>query len=300
MSFSNDIRLEIMEKKQGRKRHTRAFAFGLLLFSRKFDREEFSFSTENKEVAQQFERLVKLLLGRETAVSWPKSSRTGKKLYTVCLPNPDDRERLSQSLSGVEEDIADQPDAAGDFLAGAYLACGNMTDPEKGYHLEFVAREEELGLWLAEVLEEYLPGVKRTTRRGNFIAYYKDCVQIEDLLTFMGASKACLAVLDVEMLREMRNKANRVTNCETANIDKTVSAAVQQTEDIGLVLEHYSEDALPPDLLEVARLRLAHPHMSLRELAEETKGVISRSGIHRRLEKLSKMAAELRRIQERR
>jgi DNA-binding protein WhiA len=183
---------------------------------------------------------------------------------------------------------------AGAFLSGVYLSCGSVTDPEKGYHLEFVARRESLCRELAALLEQYIPGVKTTSRRGVFVAYYKDRIQIEDLLTLMGASKASLTMIDVEMIKEVRNRANRVTNCETANIDKTVSAAAGQMQDIAYILDTKGLEFLPENLRGVALLRLENPDLSLRELCALCEESISRSGLHHRLEKLSKIAGELR------
>ena len=120
---------------------------------------------------------------------------------------------------------------------------------------------------------------------------------IEDLLATIGASTAALELMEVKIYKDMRNKVNRVTNCETANIEKTVTAAMQQIEDINLILRERGEGALEDDLRELAFLRLQNPEMSLRELGENLSENISRSGVNHRLKRIGALADEIRRIQ---
>ena len=178
------------------------------------------------------------------------------------------------------------PEQAAEFIAGAFLVCGNVTDPEKGYHAEFAFKKNADEL--KYLLDKYLPGAKTITRKSGTAIYYKEHEQIEDLLTMMGAPKACLAMIDVEIFKSMRNSANRATNCETANLDKLVNAASTQMDDITLLLNGAGGEALPENLLETARLRLENPEASIRELA--VMADISRSGMHHRLAKISRMA----------
>jgi len=178
------------------------------------------------------------------------------------------------------------------FIAGAFLACGNVNHPEKGYHLEFVVRNEPLCQEFASLLEEFAPGVKTTRRRGFCVLYYRECAQIVDILTAMGASKAALEMINVEIVKDVRNKANRATNCETANIDKLVRASELQTRDIELIFSAKGENFLPETLRQIARVRLDNPEMSLRDIADEM--YISRSGAKHRLDRLKKIAQQLR------
>jgi DNA-binding protein WhiA len=197
---------------------------------------------------------------------------------------------LDETLTDVNfEDYS--PEEAAEFIAGAFLACGNVTDPEKSYHAEFVLRDGAHGDIFKALLDKLLPGA--SFRKAGTAIYYKEHEQIEDLLTLMGAPKACLAMIDVEILKSVRNSANRATNCETANLDKLVNAAAERLSDIALVLKETGEENLPESLLEAARLRLENPEASIRELAAMAK--ISRSGLHHRLSRLSRMAEELRR-----
>ncbi|MDR2932025.1 MAG: DNA-binding protein WhiA [Oscillospiraceae bacterium] len=297
MSFSHDIKSEILESRQARARHKRAQAYGLYLFGRRFDAQEMVLSTENRDIAQLYAWYAADMLGAGMRAVMSERKAAGKTLYTVTVAEREDRVRILDAFAhtdGVNLSLAVTLDDAGAFLAGAFLACGNMTDPEKRYHLEFVARREKSCAGLAQLLENFIPGVKTTTRRGLYVVYYKECVPIEDLLTLMGASRASLAVIDVEMIKEVRNRANRVTNCETANIDKLVSAASSQVADICFIVETKGWNHIPEELREAATLRLENPELSLRELALLMDEPCSRSGMHRKLEKISKLAAGLR------
>jgi DNA-binding protein WhiA len=293
MSFSAGVKNEILENRPVRRRFTRGLARGLFAFGRSFGRDKMSIATEHGDIAALYEYLARRLLGR-AAVTLREGKRSGRPQYMAEVTEQNDREALLPLLdmpfaeadfSGAEE--------LGAFLGGVFLACGNMSDPEKGYHLEFVIKKQRLSAALAGLLESLLPGAKSTTRRGSFVVYYKECVQIEDLLTLMGAPKASLSLIDIEMIKEVRNKANRVTNCETANIDKTVAASAAQIESIQAIWRERGEASLPDDLREVARLRVENPELSLRELAELMEKPISRSSLHRRLERLTEMGNRL-------
>lgn len=291
MSFSLEIKRELMEPV--RRRQSSAQARGFLQFLRRLDTTGVSFTSENRELCGMFGLSVRTLLGNVTRIAQAETVRSGKTVYTASLPAQADRDRLLALLSGATGGAL-SPEEIGPYLGGVFLACGSMSDPEKAYHLELVTGSEALCRELAALLEEQIPGVKLTTRRALHIAYYKDRTQIEDLLTLMGASKASLAMIDVEMIKEVRNRANRVTNCETANIDKTVSAAAGQLADIALILERRGLDSLPENLRELALLRRGNPELSLRELAALCSEPVSRSGLHHRLEKLGRIAEEIR------
>ncbi len=299
MSFSNDVKTEILENKPLRVRFRKAQAYGLFLFARHFNENTISMTTESEETAKLYAQMAKDLAGKSVQVNIKERSSQKKTLYEVSLPKQEDRLRLLAALGhttadGINRESSTTGEEVNAFLGGVYLACGSLTDPAKSYHLEFVVRDPVLLTQLAAILDQVVPGVRESTRRGAGILYYKECAQIEDLLAAIGASKASLAMIEVEIFKGVRNKANRVTNCETANIDKLVKAASSQIEDIQFIISKMGEDWLPESLRAVALLRLANPELSLRQLAEEIPGGISRSGMHHRLDKLSKLAEQLR------
>ena len=185
------------------------------------------------------------------------------------------------------------------FLSGAFLACGAVSDPEKGYRVEFATQHQPLADDLAALLAEVLAPPKRTVRRNDYLLYYKESENIEDLLTYLGAPKSSLELMEVKIVKELRNRVNRATNCETANISKTVNAALAQIEDIRLIEASGGVGALDEELRELARLRLQNPDMSLRELGQALTSPISRSGVNHRLRRISEYAAELRKKEHR-
>lgn len=292
MSFSSDIKNEILLNRLFHTRYKKAHAYGLFLFCRHFSNDGILLSTENEEIAVLFSRFAGSVLGYT-----PEVQRGEKRSYTCAIDSSEDSSALVsyfEHTTGINTGNLPGREEIGAFLAGVFLSCGSMTDPQKSYRLEFVTRSSQHCESLAEVLEQNIPGVKTTTRRGLYVAYYKECAQIEDMLTLIGASKSSLAMIDVEMIKEVRNRANRVTNCETANIDKTVGAAAGQIEDIRLVFAERGANFLPEGLRKAAELRLDNPELSLRELAEMMDEPISRSGMHHRLEKIASIAQEIR------
>ena len=291
MSFSQEIKQELLSVYVPRRSQARWLASGLFLHTRRCDEQEMSLASELEGVADLYEVLARRLLGKQRFTLVRQAARSQRKaLYIAEIPEQADRTALITQFS------AETPgqEEFGPYLAGAYLACGNMSDPRKNYHLEFVLRDRALRDDLAGLLETAIPGVRTASRRDSYIAYYKECAQIEDLLTLMGATKSSLAVIDIEMIKEVRNRANRVTNCETANIDKVVSAAHVQVEDIRLILDKAGESALPETVREAARLRLENPDLSLSELSALLETPLSRSGMHHRFRKIAQIAASLR------
>lgn len=297
MSFSLSVKEELLNNKPMRMRNKDAQAYGLFLFGRSFSPQEISLHTENTEIVQLFRWFVKEILGNSARLANREWRRAGKTVHSISLAEETDRLRLLAYFShgeSINPTLLASSEPLGAFFAGAYLACGNMADPQKRNHLEFVLRDVRLCEELAALLEQAAPGAKISQRRAKWIVYYKEYAPMEDLLAMMGATKSCLALIDIETYKSVRNQANRATNCETANIDKLVSAATSQVSDICLLFQTKGEAGLPESLLDVARLRLENPEASLRELAELSPEPLSRSGIHHRLDKLSKMAAEIR------
>jgi len=298
MSFSNDVKREIIENKPFRLRLKKEQAYGLFLYARSFTSRSVVYRTESAEIVELYAWFLQNLAGKRARIEVSERTVRSKLLYEVRLPDKQDRDKLLASLGHTDEvvnrSLLETPEQRQVFLSGAWLACGNITDPQKSYHMEFVCRTPELCGLLREVLDSCIPGARHTTRRGLDILYFKECASIEDLLTLMGASKSSLAMIEVEIIKNVRNQANRATNCETANIDKLVSASSAQTEDIRLILRTKGADWLPENLRQLAYLRLENPELSLRELAELSPAPISRSGVHHRLEKLSRLAQTLR------
>ena len=135
---------------------------------------------------------------------------------------------------------------------------------------------------------------KIVQRKKSYVVYVKESAQIVELLGLMEANVALMKLENIRILKDMRNSVNRKVNCETANIHKTVNAAVKQIEDIRLIEEKVGLDQLNSGLSEIARLRLEFPDATLRELGTMLTPQVGKSGVNHRLRKLSNLAQELR------
>lgn len=180
------------------------------------------------------------------------------------------------------------------FLRGAFLCCGSMSDPEKGYHLEFVCSHPEQAVQLKRVIAEFDIEAKIVPRKKYFVVYLKEGAGIVDLLNIMEAHVALMELENLRIVKEMRNSINRRVNCEAANISKTVHASARQVEDIKYIKEHYGFSRLPDNLREMAEVRLEYPDAALKELGEYLNPPVGKSGVNHRLRKLSELADRLR------
>lgn len=179
------------------------------------------------------------------------------------------------------------------YIRGAFLGGGSVSDPEKGYHLEFITHSEEYGESLKDLINEFGLDSKLIDRKANHIVYIKEGDQIVDLLNIIGAHKALLDFENVRIVKQMRNDVNRLVNCETANLNKTVNAAMRQVQDIELIKSSVGLGALPEGLVQLAELRLEQPEASLKELGEMLDPPVGKSGVNHRFKKIHKFAESL-------
>ncbi|MGI6036961.1 MAG: DNA-binding protein WhiA [Limnochordia bacterium] len=246
--------------------------------------------TSNAAAARKVFILLKNLYGITSQVQVTKSKRLRRKkknIYNISLPHGDipwgDLEELT---------LPDGVCCRRSFLRGAFLARGSISNPDRGYHLEFRidARQGEEIYGALQSLG-FRPRVSRG-KKGTLI-YLKEAEQISRLLNMLGAHRALFNWEDVRIMKGMRNQVNRLVNAETANVDKTVQAAMKQLEDINRIAGTIGLDRLPPKLREVAQLRLQHPYASLKELGEQLHPRVSKSAINHRMRKLAQIAASL-------
>ena len=180
------------------------------------------------------------------------------------------------------------------FLRGAFLCCGSMSAPEKGYHLEFVCAHEKQAEQLKEIITQFDIEAKIVSRKKYFVVYLKEGAGIVDLLNVMEAHVALMELENLRIVKEVRNSINRRVNCEAANISKTVHASARQVEDIEYIKEHYGFLRLPDNLREMAEVRLEYPDAALKELGQYLNPPVGKSGVNHRLRKLSELADRLR------
>jgi len=260
-------------------------------------REHICFQSESRISAELFCSLFSAVFRRELRIT--EHTRKNGIVLCSCDADGEDAEavfqkyRLADDARLIDSEII-ATNSLGVFTAGVFLACGSVNDPNKEYHLEFACPEEQLALQLATLLGDIGVTAKTVVRRGQHIVYIKGSESIEDTLTFIGASQCTLELMNTKIYKDIRNKANRIANCDAANIDKVVKAAMKQIEDIKLIDNAVGLDTLSDELREVAQLRLDNIDMSLQEIGETLSEPISRSGVNHRFKKLAKIADEIR------
>lgn len=303
MSFSRDVKDEICKNLPSGDCCVRAMLYGLLLCSHSFGEEGIALTTDNEAVATTAKTFVKQLFGDGFCVYViERSSSSGRTVFALHIV---DREEVRGLLAAfghqpgeVSVRIKEQnfvcEHCVRAFLAGCFLSCGRVTDPQKEYHLELVTSRTNLTKDLMPQFVKVGLVPKYARRQGSHVLYFKDSGEIEELLTLFGAPMSAVQLMNVKIYKEIRNQVNRITNCETANIDKTVSAAAGQVEDIQYLLDQHAEDRLSDELRAVAMLRLQNPDMSLAELLATGELSISRSGLNHRLAKIRSIAKALR------
>lgn len=180
------------------------------------------------------------------------------------------------------------------YIRGAFLASGSLSNPEKNYHLEFVCPNYNYSIQLKELINSFQIDAKIVKRKEQYIIYLKEGEQIVDLLNIMEAHIALMNLENVRILKDMRNNVNRIVNCETANLNKTIIASIKQIEDIEYMKKNMDISQLPPSLAEIVQARLQFPDASLKELGEMMNPPVGKSGVNHRLRKISSMAEILR------
>jgi len=254
-----------------------------------------------------FRRLSDKVIGRKDMISVSETpKKNGSVLYSLTVSEECDREEIifryrisSRTLiHRIQTDVITNNNVFA-FLAGAFLSCGSMTEPIKEYHMEFAVPFEELCNDLRELIENLGISSKYVERKGVYVLYFKGSEDIEDMLTLMGATHASIELMNVKILKDVRNKANRIANCDAANIERTLKASEKQIADIEYIMETDGLDSLTPELRNMAMLRLENPDVSLKELGEMLDKPVGRSGANHRLKKLSEIAEAIRDRRER-
>ncbi len=180
------------------------------------------------------------------------------------------------------------------FLRDAFLCIGSISDPNKGYHLEFVCDHEGQAAYLKELIESFDIEARIVKRKKYHVLYIKEGAGIVDLLNIMEAPVSLMNLENLRIVKEMRNSINRRVNCEVANITKTVTAATKQIEDITYIRDNYGLNKLPFGLREMAEVRLEHPDATLAELGSYLDPPVGKSGVNHRLRKLTELADRIR------
>lgn len=299
MSFSADVKNELLLIESENECCMHALTYGMMLFSRAFSYYDISLLTEHGGIAEKYCELMQKVCGVT-----PKLVKSEAGKYKIEVVTKEDRLKVLKTFgydkkSGTSRlnwgNMSDECCKTA-FLRGAFLTCGTVNDPNKNYHLEFVVPYLNLSKDLKVFINDYdelnvVP--KSITRNSNYVIYFKDSESIEDLLTVMGAHNSSLELMGVKMYKDMRNNVNRKLNFESANLDKTIDAAGKQINAILHIKNTVGLSYLSDDLKEIAEIRLENPDMSLRELCESLSTPITRSGVNHRLNKICSIAAQI-------
>ena len=298
MSFSFDTKKELCLLPLSDKSQIHSLCYGMLLFSKKFTYKEIVFTTENKFVGDKLEEILTLLYTPVLEKSAGLRVRNSQnRLITMRVLYESDSNRIFESFGYSKGDVSLRINRANitnegqlsAFLRGVFLSCGSVTNPEKGYHIEFKVPYRNLANDLLTLLcevENCSLRPKSVMRQGKFIVYIKDSEQIADFLTYIGAFTSSMSVMNTTVEKQVRNNTVRKINSELHNINKTAEASARQITAIKKLMKSKTYNSLSPELKEIAVLRLENPEMSLRDLGGLTKDNISRSGVNHRLKKL--------------
>lgn len=267
-------------------------------------------TTENPAVARHYKKLIKEYFDVEAALDIGQSESL-KKSRVYILTIEDDERKMSEQIlretgilmvregmncisDGIYDGIIRTKCCRKAYLRGVFLASGSITDPEKGYHIEFVCSTQTLSNDVKKLINSFVDlHAKTVVRKKSFVVYVKESEQIIDILNILKAHSQLLKYEDVRIMKEMRNKTNRISNCDNANMDKTLNASERQIAAIKKIEEEKGLGWLPEKLFEVASLRLEHPEVPLSELGQMLEPPLKKSGINHRLMKIEELAAKL-------
>lgn len=287
MSFSSDIKEEL-GRQYSKSRHCQmAELSGMIELEGRInpDTGSLDFRTDNPVLLEKYAILMRRVF--ELDITKPISSSDTKRILEALKWN-----KLEGAITNGL--ILQKTCCKRAFIRGVFLASGSMTDPNKSYHFEIVCHTMEQAEQIQSVMLSFDIEAKIVERKGHFVLYLKEGAQIVDALNVMEAYVALMKLENVRILKEVRNTVNRKVNCETANINKTVNAAVKQVQDIELIRDRIGFDNLPETLREMAQLRLEYPEAALKELGNYLDPPVGKSGVNHRLRKLSAIAEELR------
>lgn len=273
-----------------------------------YDRYCIKIHTENIAVARKYFTLLQKTFNIRTDVSIRRGTGNHRnRNYTVMVRRHEDAVRVLQAaklldrygeieenLSLAQNIVIQQNCCKRAFIRGAFLAAGSISDPEKFYHFEIVCTAEAKALQLQNLMISFGLDAKIVLRKKYYVVYIKEGNQIVDILNVMEAPVSLMELENIRIIKEMRGSVNRQVNCETANINKTVSAAVKQMEDIIYIRDTIGFDGLPDNLQDMAELRLSKPEATLKELGEALDPPVGKSGVNHRLRKLGSLAERLR------
>lgn len=273
-------------------------------------RVKLKFITENAAIARRIFSLLKTLYDTEIEVMVRRNRQLKKNNnYLIVIGNTDITNKILRDVGLIIEgensnynvfykvpnSLIKKRCCKRAYIRGAFLGGGSISNPEKSYHLEFVTNNEEHSKDLLEIINSFGLNSRIVKRKSNYVIYLKEGEQIVDILNIIGAHQALLKFEDIRVFKDVRNNINRIVNCETANLNKTINASIRQVENIQYIDSKIGIDKLPKNLQEVAILRLENRDASLKEIGAMLKVPVGKSGVNHRFRRIEKIAENLRR-----
>ncbi len=318
MSFSSDVKKELARNISAARHCRIAELAGMIGMVGHVDCQDgkpvrIVISTERSVIANTMSELIKKLFGLVPECS-VKRTGADSRVYRMVFNRQEDVERILTTLKIAKKtenssgNVCDmdcqemhisglviQKDCCRRaFIKGVFMTSGSISDPEKGYHFEIVCDNPERAELISSIIHNFGIDSKVIARKRYHVVYIKDGTMIVDMLNLMGAYSSLMDMENIRILKDIANNVNRKVNCEAANLNKTVNAAVRQIEDIEYIIKVKGIHYLPDNLVELAQARLEARDASLKELGEMINPPIGKSGVNHRLRKISEIADHLR------
>lgn len=306
MSFSFEIKEELSARIDSAKHCQIAELSAILAFCGEVTAGCLVMSTENIVVADKYLMLLEAVAGIEKdSADWCQDKKKGSAIFVTL--NEEQSRNVLMTVKWIDVTKGDafvrcfanpiviQKECCKKaFIRGAFLAAGSVSDPNKFYHYEIVCDREDDARQLAEIITFFNLDAKYIARKKAYVVYLKEGSHITDCLNIMGAYVSQMNLMNVMILKDMRNDVNRKVNCETANLNKTIEAAVKQIKDIEYIRDTVGLSYLKESLKEVAEIRLDNPDMNLKDIGKLLTPEVGKSGVNHRLRKISEIASALR------
>lgn len=318
MSFSSDVKKELARNISAARHCRIAELAGMIGMVGHVDCQDgkpvrIVISTERSVIANTMSELIKKLFGLVPECS-VKRTGADSRVYRMVFNRQEDVERILTTLKIAKKtenssgNVCDmdcqemhisglviQKDCCRRaFIKGVFMTSGSISDPEKGYHFEIVCDNPERAELISSIIHNFGIDSKVIARKRYHVVYIKDGTMIVDMLNLMGAYSSLMDMENIRILKDIANNVNRKVNCEAANLNKTVNAAVRQIEDIEYIIKVKGIHYLPDNLVDLAQARLEARDASLKELGEMINPPIGKSGVNHRLRKISEIADHLR------
>lgn len=294
MSFCSDIKTQLSEIKISEKQKL-SLAYGMLLFGKNFSYSSIGLQTASRQSAELYYSLLNECFGIAGVKSEGGNAR---KNFRISVPSDTDRLKILASLDyGMHSEIINNSiihKSGGDavFIRGAFLSCGNINAPNSGYRAEFAVKSKPLADELEKMLIKNGISVRISKRGNGFTVYTGSSDGVINLLTLLGATERSLNLIEITILKSVKNNMNRARNCDNANISKTVEASITQRRAIAYLEKTGKLQTLEPPLYMAAVIRRDNPELSLKQLCKLSPEPITPSGLNHRLQKIIELYHE--------